>query len=312
MAAPPVSRQDPAGRLASARAARRLRLEVGRRLDGLLHGEHLGITPGGGLEAAEARIYVPGDDVRRIDWTLLARTGVPHLRERAPEREIETTLLIDLSASMSFGTVRQEKRELAVAVSAGFLHIVEAAGDRAGAVVVGASVRRIPPARGRSAATALLHRVMSEPRVLGEGATLVDGLHAVANPPRRRGLVVVVTDLADEGWARPLRSLALRHEVVVVEVVDPRELELPDVGLLRLVDPETGREVEVPTGRRSLRVEFATRAAQLRARNAAMVRRAGAGHLVVRTDRDWVTDLARFLATRRRTRTAGRTPAARP
>jgi uncharacterized protein (DUF58 family) len=293
-------------------SARRLRLDVARRLDGLLSGDHLGYLSGPGTEAAEARMYSPGDDVRRIDWNVTARTQETHVRDAIAERELETTLLVDLTPSMSFGTVRCEKRDIALAVAAAVMHLAGGAGDRVGAVVLGAEgMRRLPPRGGRDAALALLHRLLAEPRADGDGPTLAAGLAAVLNPPRRRGLVVVLSDLlsppdAEPAWARPLRMLATRHDVIVAEVVDPRELTLPDVGVLRLVDPETGRHLEVQTRSKALRDRYAAAASARRSGHAAAVRRAGAGHVVLRTDRDWLVDLATFLATRRRLRGAGR------
>ena len=298
--------------LAPAPSAKALALDVGRRLDGLLQGDHLGFLPGPGSEPAEARLYAPGDDVRRIDWAVTARTQAPHVRQSVAERELETTLLVDLTASMSFGTARTEKREVAVAVAAAFAHLASGPGDRVGAVLLGERVRRVRARAGREASLALLHLLLESPRVLGTGPTLAEGIAAVASPPRRRGLQVVVSDLLEPGppqetpsWAQPLRRLATRHEVVVVEVLDPRELALPAVGTLRLVDPESGRQTEVRTGR-ALRERYAAAAAARRQGHAAAVRAAGAGHVVVRTDRDWLPDLARFLATRRRVRAAGR------
>jgi uncharacterized protein (DUF58 family) len=306
--------------LAPEASARRLRLEVARRLDGLLSGDHLGYLPGPGSEAAEARLYSPGDDVRRMDWAVTARTGETHVRDAVADRELETTLLVDLTASMSFGTVRHEKRELALALAAAVMHLSGGAGDRVGAVVLTSDgLRRLPPRGGRDAALALLHRLLSAPRGEGAGPDLTAGLSAVLSPPRRRGLVVVLSDLlgpptvapAEPAWARPLRMLATRHDVIVAEVVDPRELELPDVGILRLVDPESGRRLEVQTRSKGLRERYAAAALARRAAHLAAVRRSGAGHVVLRTDRDWLVDLATFLATRRRLRGAGRPPGAR-
>lgn len=303
--------------LAPEAAARRLRMDVARRLDGLLSGDHLGYLLGPGTENAEARAYFPGDDVRRIDWSVTARTNETYVRDAIAERELETTLLVDLTASMSFGTVNGEKRELALAVAAAVMHLAGGSGDRVGAVVLSDAVRRLPPRGGRDASLALLHRLLGQPRLDGAGPDLATGLTAVLNPPRRRGLVVVLSDLLgpvgseEPAWARPLRMLAHRHDVIVAEVVDPRELTLPDVGVLRLVDPETGRHLEVQTRSKALRSRYAEAAAARREDHATAVRRAGAGHVVLRTDRDWLVDLATFLASRRRLRGAGRRPAVR-
>lgn len=305
----------PAPPVVPAASVRRLSLQVAHRLDGLLQGDHLGYLPGPGTEPAEARAYAPGDDVRRIDWAVTARTGDPHVRQAISERELETTLLVDLTASMSFGTSRHEKRDVAVALAAAFGHLAVRPGDRLGAVVLGDQLRRVPARPGRHASLALLHVLQGTRPTEGSGPSLADGLRAVANPPRRRGLVVVVSDLLEAGpgdgepsWAVPLRQLTRRHDVVVAEVVDPRELELPDVGVLRLVDPESGRHLEVQTASPRLRARYAEAAAARRARHADAVRSAGAGHVRLRTDQDWLVALAGFLAARRRTRAAGRRP----
>ena len=307
---PPVL---PAARRAPEASVRRLSLQVGHRLDGLLQGEHLGYLPGPGTEPGEARSYAPGDDVRRIDWSVTARTGQAHVRQAVAERELETTLLVDLTPSMSFGTARSEKREVAVALAAAFGHLASGPGDRLAAVVLGDRVRRVPARAGRQGALALLQVLQTTRPADGPGPSLAQGLAALAGPSRRRGLVVVISDLLSGGagtatpeWAGPLRVLARRHDVVVAEVLDPRELELPSVGVLRLVDPESGRSLDVQTASRALRDRYAAAARDRRARHAQAVQAAGAGHVVLRTDADWLVALARFLGTRRRTRGAGR------
>ena len=313
---PAVPAVLPAPPLASPAAVRRLALQVSRRLDGLLQGDHLGHLPGPGTEPAEARAYSPGDDVRRIDWAVTARTGEPHVRQAVAERELETTLLVDLTPSMSFGTARTEKREVAIALAAAVGHLASGPGDRPGAVVLSDTLRRVPPRAGVSAVLALLHVLQATRPTEGVGPSLADGLEVLARPPRRRGLVVVVSDLLGPlehppSWQAPLRRLAQRHDVVVAEVLDPRELELPSVGTVRLVDPETGRHLEVSTRDRGLRERYAAAAAARRAGWAAAVRTAGAGHLVVRTDQDWLPALAAHLSARRRLRAAGRRPGGR-
>ena len=299
-------------------AVRRLHLDVARRLDGVLHGDHLGHLPGPGTEPDEARLYVPGDDVRRIDWSVTARAGDVHVRTPVSERELETTIVVDLTPSMAFGTARCEKRDVAVAVTAALAHLVRGPGDRVGAVVLSDRVRAVPPRQGRDAGLALLQVLQTtRPDDAPDAVRLADGLASVAAQSRRRGLVAVVSDLldgdppgAEPAWVTPLRRLGTRHDVVVVEVIDPRELELPSVGVLHLTDPETGRRLEVQTGDRRLRERYARAAAEQRAAHAAAVRKAGATHVVVRTDRDWLPDLARALAVRRRLRAAGRPAAA--
>lgn len=286
--------------------ARRLHLQVGHKVNGQLHGEHLGYHLGAGGDLAEVRPYQPGDDVRRFDWAVLARTGEPHIRTTTPQRELETTLLLDLTPSMSFGTRVQDKQDLALTMTSAFAHLASGAGDRLGAVVLSKDgVRRFPPRATRIAAPHLLGVLGSFDIGEGPAPSLEVGLDAV--PRQRRGVVVVVSDLlGPRTWEKSMRRLCQRHDVIVVQVFDPRELELPNVGLLRLVDPESGRVLDVPTGSRSVRTRYATAAAARHAELAGLVQGAGAGHLVIGTDGDWLRELTQHLQLRRRIRSARR------
>lgn len=285
----------------------KLELLVTRKLDGLLQGDYLGLLPGPGTEPGESREYRPGDDVRRMDWPVTARTTVPHVRQTIVDRELETWLAVDLSASLEFGTAQCFKRDLAVAAVAAVSHLTVRGGNRIGAVVgTGAGAHRVPARPGRRGAQGLLREVAGTDRQGGRTdlAALIDALN---RPPRRRGMAVVISDfLAPAGWERPLRKLAVRHDVLAIEVLDPRELELPDVGVLELVDPESGAVHEVQTSP-AVRARYAAAAAEQRARISAMLRRAGVGHLRLRTDSDWLLDIVRFVAAQRHARTRGTT-----
>jgi uncharacterized protein (DUF58 family) len=284
---------------------RQLELVVTRRLDGLLQGDYQGLVPGGGTEPADGRLYSPGDDVRRMDWNLTARTGAPHVRTTVADRELESWIVVDGTASLDFGTAGCEKRDLALAAAAAFAFLTVRNGNRVAASLFGPEgATVIPPRGGREAALVLLHRLAQRDRAKdGAAATLADALRRVRLTARRRGLVVLITDLLDESpWERELRALAHRHEVVVVEVRDPRESALPAVGLLMLVDPETGERLEVQTSNPALRDRFAAAAAEQIRQRTRLVRTTGAAHLVLSTDRDWLHDVVRFVAARRRRR----------
>ncbi len=292
---------------------RRLELTVTRRLEGLLHGQHLGLLPGVGSEPAESRAYRPGeDDVRRMDWAVTARTSQPHVRDLVADHELVTTVIVDASPSMDFGTALMEKRDLAVAAVAAVGFLTQRSGNRLAAYVGGGGeITRWPARTGRGPLLALLRRLGELPRTVAgsHGTGLADLLHEGSRHASRRGLVVVVSDFLDEdvaAWEKELRRLATRHEVLAMEIVDPRELELPDVGLLAVVDPETGRRREVWTGSRRLRQRYADAASEQRATIRHAARRAGVSHVQLRTDRDWVDDLARFAMARRRFRNAAR------
>ncbi|WP_203993619.1 DUF58 domain-containing protein [Micromonospora lutea] len=297
---------------------RRLELTVTRRLDGLLHGERRGLLPGPGSEPAGSREYRPGEDeVRRMDWSVTARTAVPHVREVEADRELTTWLLVDASPSMEYGTAELDKRELAVAAVATIGFLAAGPGNRLGAqVLTPYGLRRVPARSGRTHLFGLLRALLAAPRAgdhAGSGAVpavgLADALAEVRRVAHRRGLVVVVSDFLDglpddpglpAHWERPLRQLSVRHQVLAVEVTDPRELELPDVGLITLVDPETGEHREVWTGDRHLRERYAAAATAQRDQVRHALRRAGANHLALRTDRDWTVDIVRHVHAQRR------------
>ncbi|MGH3564957.1 MAG: DUF58 domain-containing protein [Pseudonocardia sp.] len=286
---------------------RALELTVRGRLDGLLQGNHLGLVPGPGSEPGEARVYQPGDDVRRMDWAVTARTTEPHVRETVADRELETWVVLDLSPSLDFGTAACEKRDLAVAALAAVTHLTRGGGNRIGAIVAtGERTVRIPARGGLGHARGLLRRVAETPRApVGTRGDLATAIEQLRRPPRRRGLAVVISDfLGEPDWERALRALSARHDLLAVEVLDPRELDLPDVGTVVLADPETGRQREVTTTPLLCR-EFAAAAAEHRDRVAATLRRCGTAHLVLRTDSDWVADIVAFALARKRAWSGG-------
>ncbi|PSK98474.1 uncharacterized protein DUF58 [Murinocardiopsis flavida] len=296
------------------RALRALDLPVRRRLEGLLHGDHAGLRSGQGSEPDEARPYQPGqDDVRRMDWNVTARSVEPHVRAPLAEREMQTWVLVDASASMDFGTALLEKRELATAAVAAVGLLTDGPGNRLGARVArGDALELVPAGGGRAARRRLLRTLLARPGAPPGAQPPTDLARCLARLHRdhpRPGLRVVVSDFHDGAdrsdtglppWTAPLRRLAARHEVIAAEVIDPRELELPDVGLVTLVDPVSGRRRDVPTGSRLLRDRYAAAARAHRERNAAAFRAAGAAHLKLHTDRDWVREIAVFTAARRR------------
>jgi uncharacterized protein (DUF58 family) len=295
--APPVLRGE---RLEA--GLRTLELEVRRRLDGLLQGNHLGLVPGPGSEPGEARPYQPGDDVRRMDWAVTARTTVPHIRETVADRELETWLAVDLSPSLDFGTALCEKRDLVLCAVAAVTHLTGGGGNRLGAVIsTGAETVRVPARGGLAHARGMLRKIATTPSApIGTKGDLATILEQLRRPPRRRGLVVVISDfLGSLDWERPLRALSARHDVVGIEVLDPRDIDLPEVGSLVLADPESGRQREVHASP-LLRREFAAAAAEHRAMVAAALRSTGGGHLVLRTDSDWIADTVRFAVARKR------------
>ena len=283
---------------------RRLTLDVTRRLDGMLHGDFMGLVPGRGSELGETRAYEPGDDVRRIDWNVTARMQSPYIRETIADRELEAWMLIDRSARLDFGTANCEKRDLVLAAAAGVGLLTGRGGNRVGALLLrGADITTLPPRHGRTHLLGILDRVITSPREDGTGPSDLGGaLKRIGAVAPRRGLVVVISDFLGDpaAWSTALGTVSLRHSVLCIEVVDPRELELPPVGMLQFVDPATGGTREVNTDDARTRARYAEAAAAQRGEIAAAIRSGGADHLVLRTDGDWLLDLARHVTRRRK------------
>jgi uncharacterized protein (DUF58 family) len=277
---------------------RSLDLALLRRVESLMPGEHLTPAVGAGTELAMIRPYSPGDDVRHIDWNVTARMHEPHVRVHQAERALTSWLILDTSASMGFGTADRRKADVAEGVALAIGHVATRRGNRLGVATAGAGDPRVGrPRQGRAGLLAMLAELRAEPEADGAGPTrLGAALRATAAVARARGFVVVVSDFrGDRDWTAQLRPLTARHGVLAVEVRDPREQELPAVGDLWLVDPETGRQLQVNTGSRRLRRRFAAAAAADRSAVADAVRHARAEHLVLSTDADWLRDLAGHL-----------------
>ncbi len=312
----PTRATIPLNKLAPEAALRRLELTIVRRLEGYLHGDHLGLLPGPGSDISDARIYIPGeDDVRKIDWAVTARTTVPYVRDTISDRELEVWALLDVTPSMNWGTEGVTKRDLGIAAIATIGFLSQKMGDRFGGFIMRPqSLRRLPARSGRSALYGLLRKMLTEPFVpdhAGGPMTLAASVEKLSRLQRRRGLRVVVSDFLTPGdheldpnvepdWERSMRRLGVRNQVLAVEVVDRREIEFPDVGDMLIRDPETDFERYVNTGDPNARARMDAASAAQRERIRISLRRAGVGHIQLRTDRDWVHDIARFVLAYRR------------
>ena len=277
-----------------AELVRTLELTINRRLDGVLHGNHQGITPGHGSEPGEARLYQPGDDVRRIDWNVTARTQETHVREQIADRDLEAWLVVDTSAAMRFGTTVADKAQVALAAAAGVGFLTARNQNRLGAVLVAGPAPQGDAAalRARPGARRAQRRVASPPPSEGLGRADL----AAAHRPGRRGQPAArvrrrrsPTSPATTGSTRSPGS-GLRHDLLAITVHDPRELDVPPVGLVEVVDPATGRRREVRVTRRRAAPLRRSRRRGGRARAAARMRRAGADLIELATDGDWLAD----------------------
>jgi uncharacterized protein (DUF58 family) len=299
--APPAGRQGP-GPLPRP-LLQALDLRLARRSASPLPGEHRSPGVGQGTELTQLRPYEVGDDVRQLDAAATARTGEPHVRLHVPERALTTWIVVDVSPSMAFGTADRLKADVAHGVSLAVAQLAVRRGGRLAMLTFGADKPRLIPPTGGRQAVARVRRALEEgvavdpdgPRA-PDRTVLSRALTRIGKMAKASGLVVVVTDFRDEDdWQKPLRRLSLLHSVVAVEVTDPRERELPAVGRLAVVDPETGRVVEIDTNRPKLRWKFAAAEADRRAQLTNDLKRAGVQHIELTTEGEWLRDLGRGL-----------------
>jgi uncharacterized protein (DUF58 family) len=287
---------------------RRLEWTVIRRLDGLLQGDYRTLLRGAGLDLADLREYQHHDDVRHIDWNVTARLQIPHVRVFTEDREMAAWFLLDLSPSVDFGSGEMRKRNISAEFVAVLSRLLTRHGNRVGAVLYGSGVDTVIPTRGgRRHVLHLLHSMQERPVTPESGATrLRELLESGASLIKRRSTIFVVSDFISEpGWERPLAQLAQRHEVVAVRLLDPLELELPDLGLLTIRDAETGEQMLVDTHDSGFRKRFARIAAQREAELREGFVRASVDALELSTDGDLVDAIVRFVEMRkRRTRLA--------
>jgi uncharacterized protein (DUF58 family) len=281
------------------RLLRRLEWRLGRRLDGRLHGAYRTVWHGTGIDFTDLREYTPEDDVRHIDWNVTARLDEPYVRQYTEDRELTAWLVVDRSASMRFGRPAGDghgKESVATELAVSLGRLVAQGGNRVGAILYDNRAHRVvPPRAGRDQILRIAHELMRPPASTGPGTTtdLAAMLSLAASTTvRRRSLVFVMSDFIGEAnWDRPLARLTHRHEVVVIRVVDPAELDLPDLGLILVEDAETGEQLLVDTSDPLLRSRLTAQVdARERALAGAMAKAGVAAHRIT-TDQDLLAAL---------------------
>ncbi len=272
---------------------RRLEIRARRLVANRLLGEYHSVFRGRGIEFSEVRQYEPGDDVRAIDWNVTARMGAPYIKKYVEERELTVLLAVDVSASSAFTTTGISKRELAAEVAATLAFSAAANNDRVGLVAFSDRVEEyVPPAKDRRHVLRIVRELLYlEPQ--GRGTDIAAALAYIARVRKRRAIVFLLSDFFDEGYEKQLRAAAVRHEIVALTLNDPREEELPDVGLLDLQDAETGAVVTVDTSDRRVREAYARRAAEARERRRRSFAASGVEEIALRTDQPYVAPLLR-------------------
>ncbi|MEW5828942.1 MAG: DUF58 domain-containing protein [Chloroflexota bacterium] len=284
----------------------RLDWEVIRRLDGLLQGDYRSLFFGYGIDFADLREYQPQDDVRYIDWNVTARMSTPYVRQYVEDREVTAWFLLDLSPSVDFSTVQNPKRSVLIDFVGTLARILTRHGNRVGAIFYDSRIERAIPARGgRDQVLRLINDLLRQPQLAQAPFTDLTPLLAGAlNYIKRRTLVFVVSDfISVPGWERPLTLLNQRHEVLAVRLWDPREVELPDVGMVLMEDAETGEQLFVDTHNPKFRQRFAAAARERESALERAFKRAGVDALSLSTEEDLVRAIVRFASLRGQRRT---------
>lgn len=288
----------------------RLDWKVIRRLDGVLQGDYRSLFYGQGLDLADLREYQFGDDIRRIDWNVTARMNAPYIRQYTEDREITAWFLVDLSPSVDFGTVQTLKRNMLIDFVATLARLLTRHGNRTGAILYDSQVERvIPAAGGRPQVLRIINDLLKQPRLPRAPFTDLTRLFEAAyRAIKRRSLIFVVSDfISAPGWDKPLGLLSQRHEVLCVRLTDPRETDLPDIGVVVMEDSETGEQLHIDTHDGKFRERFRQIAERREYELNVIFKRAGIDLLSLSTEDDLVKSIVRFAAIRRqRKQVAGR------
>jgi uncharacterized protein (DUF58 family) len=289
-----------------AHKVRLLEIQTRHLVNDIFSGEYESVFKGRGVEFAEVREYQPGDDVRAIDWNVTARRGIPYVKQFSEERELTVILAVDGSASTRFGTQGALKRERAAEVAAVLGLAANRNNDRAGALLFAEGIERyVPPKKGKTHVLRLVRDILSfDPPALG--TDLSEAIRFLTRVLHRRSVVFLLSDFLDEGYEKPLAALAVRHDVIALVLEDRRDRELPDVGLIEVVEPESGARRWLDTSSERVREAYAAAAAAATASRRAAFARAGIDAVPLDTLADWVDPMRRFFEARERARTRAR------
>jgi uncharacterized protein (DUF58 family) len=301
----PSDTQIPIPEATPERVLLRLDWKIVRRLDGLLQGDYRTLFYGFGVDFADLREYQPEDDIRYIDWNVTARMDTPYVRQYSEDRELTAWFLLDLSPSVDFGTLQHQKRTMLVDFVGVLARLLTRHGNRVGAMMFNGGAQHMVPARsGKIQVLRLINDMMNQPRLPRAPFTNLNlFLQQVLNSIRRRSLIFIISDFISEpGWEKPLSLLNQRHEVLAIRLWDPREMEMPDIGVVMMEDAETGEQLYVDTHDKKFRRRFYEAALQREAALAESFKRAGVDALPLSTEEDLVRAIVRFAQQRKQHR----------
>lgn len=283
-----------------AKKIRLIEIHTNRAVNDLLAGEYHSVFKGRGMEFDEVREYAPGDEIRTIDWNVTARMGRPFVKRFVEERELTVLFLVDLSASGAFGTRERFKNETAAELCALLAFSAIKNNDKVGLIAFTDEIEKfIPPKKGGSHVLRLVRELLDfAPR--GRGTDIAQALDYLGRITHRRAIVFLVSDFFASAYEKPLRILARRHDLIAVSIADPRELEMPDVGLIELEDAETGELTLFDSSSPEVRRNYAAAARRRGEARRELFRSVGADQIDVRVGEDYVKDLSVFFRRRER------------
>jgi uncharacterized protein (DUF58 family) len=284
------------------RQVRRLEIRARRLVASLFQGQYHSVFRGRGLEFSEVRAYQPGDDVRIIDWNVTARMGAPYVKKFVEERELTVLLAVDVSASQRFGTAARSKAEVTAELGAVLALAAIANKDRVGLLAFSEGVETfVPPRKGPRHAMRLL-RDLQCLRATRPGTDISAAVGYLQRALRRHAIVFLISDFIDQGFESALRYAARRHDVIALALTDPRELALPEVGLIEAEDAETGQRVWLDAGDPAVRRRFAEQAASVREARRRALASVGVDVVEIATARSYVAPLVSYFQARARRR----------
>jgi uncharacterized protein (DUF58 family) len=279
---------------------RKIEIRSGKLVNEIFAGQYSSVFKGRGMEFAEVREYLPGDDVRTIDWNVTARYGKPFVKKFMEERELTVIFLIDASASQRFGTKNKFKAELAAELASILSFSALRNNDRAGMAIFTDKVEKvIRPKKGRNHVLRMIREALYFTPA-GKGTDIAAALQYLNELWRRRAVVFLVSDFEDYGFERALKVTAKRHDLIAIQIADPGEDRLPDIGMLELEDAETGQQITVDTSDQLFRREWEQRKAKKEKELDRLFSRAKVDHIRVTTDQPYIVPLMQFFKARER------------
>ena len=282
------------------RKIRRIEITTSRLVTDFLSGQYESVFKGHGIEFDEVREYQPGDEIRTIDWNVTARMGHPFVKKFVEERQLTVMILLDASSSSSFGTTKRYKKELAAEVSAVLAFAAIQNNDRVGLIIFTDRIEKfVPPRKG-------LHHVLRVVREAlyftpkGKGTDIAGALRYLDSVITRRAVTFVISDFLAKDFKKPLSIANKRHDVVAITITDPREVELPNAGIVELVDAETGRSFTIDTSSEKVRARYAKGASAIHKECAEIFGSVGVDHIDISTDKSYIEAFIKFFKMRKR------------